>query len=227
MKISRIVESGKAARLSGLAITDHNTVAGLREASRVAESEGTMFVPGVEVSTDYGDVLGLFVTDNIRTRDAYEVLDVVRHLGGMSVLAHPFKTMGMYPCDLLSKMDGVEVLNSRNRPENIAKAVLLAKMCSNLRMIASSDAHFYFEIGRCRTIMDEDIVDLEGLRKGLLSGRMCLAGRVTPRYVEYLSQFVRVTKEGSFLRAFSTISSTFAKFVGARKRERRISSAMV
>lgn len=41
----------KSANLDGLAITDHDTLDGLREAKRAADTHGLMLLPGVEIST--------------------------------------------------------------------------------------------------------------------------------------------------------------------------------
>lgn len=59
--VKRAVEAG----LSAVALTDHNTVAGLTEFLEAADRYGVEGIPGVEISTDYGDtelhIVGLYI----------------------------------------------------------------------------------------------------------------------------------------------------------------------
>lgn len=52
MRPAELVREAKAAGLSALALTDHDTVAGLEEAAAEAERLGLEFVPGVELSAE-------------------------------------------------------------------------------------------------------------------------------------------------------------------------------
>lgn len=62
---AELVSEARKIGLSAIALTDHNTVAGLAEFISAAENSGVMAVPGVEFSTDYGNtelhILALFV----------------------------------------------------------------------------------------------------------------------------------------------------------------------
>ena len=62
---AELVVEAKKIGLSAVALTDHNTVAGLPEFVSAAENSGVLAVPGVEFSTDYGNtelhILALFV----------------------------------------------------------------------------------------------------------------------------------------------------------------------
>ncbi len=59
--VKAVIDTG----LSGFALTDHDTIAGLDEASWRAEEAGIAFVPGIELNTDYGEgevhILGYFI----------------------------------------------------------------------------------------------------------------------------------------------------------------------
>ena len=68
--------------LSVIAITDHNTVKGSLAAIRVASSvEKLIVIPGIEVKTDMGDLIGLYVQEEIKSRDFYDVIDEIRDQG--------------------------------------------------------------------------------------------------------------------------------------------------
>lgn len=62
---AQLIAEARRIGLSALALTDHNTAAGLPEFLRAAEGSGVEAVPGVEFSTDYAGmdlhVVGLFV----------------------------------------------------------------------------------------------------------------------------------------------------------------------
>ncbi|MBE6978336.1 MAG: PHP domain-containing protein [Ruminococcaceae bacterium] len=62
---AEVIRLAKAANLSAVALTDHNTVAGLPHFLTAAADSGVEAVPGVEFSTDYGEkelhILALFV----------------------------------------------------------------------------------------------------------------------------------------------------------------------
>ncbi len=60
-----LVRAAKASGLRAFAVTDHDTVEGIPEATEEASALGIELVPGVEVSANFGDapvhVLGLFI----------------------------------------------------------------------------------------------------------------------------------------------------------------------
>ena len=62
---AQLLEEAQRMGLSAIALTDHNTVAGLPDFLKAAEGKTVEAVPGIEFSTDYGDkdvhILGLFI----------------------------------------------------------------------------------------------------------------------------------------------------------------------
>lgn len=62
---ARLVEMAAEAGLSAVALCDHNTVGGLPEFLAAAREKGLEGIPGVEVSTDYGEtelhIVGLYL----------------------------------------------------------------------------------------------------------------------------------------------------------------------
>ena len=65
--VERAVEIG----LDGVAITDHDTVDGLKEGKEAADKHGIEFVPGVEITTRFGDVLVLGVEKVADSNDIF------------------------------------------------------------------------------------------------------------------------------------------------------------
>ena len=71
---SQIVAEGLRKKLRAVALTDHNTVAGLPEFLKAAEGTGLKGIPGVEISTGYQNqevhIVGLFLR-----QESYEELE--------------------------------------------------------------------------------------------------------------------------------------------------------
>jgi len=77
-------------RLDVIAITDHDTVSGIAEALRLAPSYGIEVVPGCEISTANGHLLGLFITESVPAGlSLEETLRRVGSLGGLCIAPHP------------------------------------------------------------------------------------------------------------------------------------------
>lgn len=76
------VEAAHAAGLAALAITDHDTLAGIPEAARRASELGLRLVAGVELSVHQGDgevhLLGLHIRDVERLQDELERFRALR-----------------------------------------------------------------------------------------------------------------------------------------------------
>lgn len=62
---AQLMDEAERLGLGAIALTDHNTVAGLPDFLKAAEGKSVEAVPGIEFSTDYGDtdvhILGLFI----------------------------------------------------------------------------------------------------------------------------------------------------------------------
>ncbi len=80
MSPSEVVIAAKDANLSALALTDHDTFAGIEEAQEQAKKSGIKFIPGVEISVDYSTemhILGYFSENTYR--NFYDVLDELKN----------------------------------------------------------------------------------------------------------------------------------------------------
>lgn len=71
------VDAAHRAGVAALALTDHDTLAGIPEAQRAADAVGLRLVPGVELSVHQGDhevhLLGLHIRDVALLQDALEL----------------------------------------------------------------------------------------------------------------------------------------------------------
>ena len=156
----RLIKIAKKKGLGGIAVTDHDTIKGGLAASKIDKD---FVIVGAEMKTEYGDVVGLFLNEEIRSNKFMEVVEGIREQGGMVVLAHPFRKNSTFPTDLLKYVDFVEGFNARSPKDLNGKAKELAKSFG-MPTTAGSDAHLGFEIGRGRTIVNSEVK--EALRTG-------------------------------------------------------------
>jgi hypothetical protein len=157
---TRIIKIAKKKGLDGIAVTDHDTIKGGLAASKKGKD---FVIVGAELRTEYGDVIGLFLNEEIKSNTFIEVVEEIREQEGLVVLAHPFRKGIMFPADLLRYIDLIEGFNARS-PKNLnEKAKELARKFKK-PMTAGSDAHLGFEIGRGRTIVNSKVK--EELKRG-------------------------------------------------------------
>jgi predicted metal-dependent phosphoesterase TrpH len=163
-KVNEMVDRAASTGLGAIAVTDHNSWEGAREASRLANGR-IIIIPGAEIKTDRGDVLALFVDNEIAARAFSEVLEAIRTAGGISVIPHPGDSPKITRDDIL-KADGFEAFNSTcTRRSNEYASRLAAEL--GRPTFASSDAHLVAEIGNGRTKVP-DCKTLAELRERIL-----------------------------------------------------------
>ena len=175
MPLEEIVCRAKAMGLNGVAVCDHD-----RTLTQVPDFPDFLLIPGIEVSTEYGHLLGLFVWEPVETRDFSKAVACIHSQGGLAVLAHPFERSRdearIVP--IASQLDGVEVWNSRAE-RKISDANDLAQAFAkahNLRRFAGSDAHVPQEIGHGVTTVQAQALTLPAAKAALLSGQTVLSG---------------------------------------------------
>jgi predicted metal-dependent phosphoesterase TrpH len=158
----KIIRIAKKRGLDGIAITDHNTIKGGMEAFKINRDKDFQVIVGAEMKTEYGDIIGLFLNEEIRTRMFEGVIEEIKSQNGLSVLAHPYRQY-KNPEEIVDRVNLVEGFNARSRKGDNEKAYGLANRFKKA-MTAGSDAHLGSEIGRGRTIVN---IEAEGeLRKG-------------------------------------------------------------
>lgn len=169
MRPGRILKQAKKMGLTGVAITDHDTIRGSLEARRLEKEIGVTVIIGVEVLTDSGDIIGLLVNEEIRSRRWDEVIDEIREQGGVAVLPHPYREH-QDVSELAKAVDLIEVWNARSTVEQNERALELAR---RLRKpgIYGSDAHTYAEIGNVSALVDPGTWEVRKIVRAEYSSR--------------------------------------------------------
>jgi predicted metal-dependent phosphoesterase TrpH len=151
---SKIVESAVSVGLDGIALTDHNTMAGVDEA-RSASPQNFVVIPGEEVDTPNGQIIGLFLDEEIEPwQDPEAVIDEIHRQGGLAFAPHPFDTYreGLKTIGQLSdKLDAIETLNSRCVRSRFNQRATAFARDVGLPKLGGSDAHFAYEVGKAHT----------------------------------------------------------------------------
>ncbi len=196
---AQIIALAKERGLDGLAVTDHDTMAGVEEFRRL--SQGLIIIPGQEISTPQGDILGLFLKEEIGGNvGAPEAVRLIRRQGGLAVLAHPFKWPHLTRSRVfLESFDAIEVFNARNNIplpfyENHLAASAVRRY--GLPFLAGSDVHEAFEVGMARTVFDFHVseYDEEKMKRALKEVRVRVEGREVSLAKEIVSHFRRAIK---------------------------------
>ncbi|MEA2054219.1 MAG: PHP-associated domain-containing protein [Candidatus Thermoplasmatota archaeon] len=140
----------------GMAITDHNTMKG---ALKRYDLDEFIIIPGTEISTDRGHLLGLGMREEIKGRKVEESIEEIHDKGGIAILPHPCRIFSgaIKNFDGL-KLDGIETFNARSFPSQNKRAGKLAKTMK-LPETGGSDAHYAWEVGKGYTTADAESVD--------------------------------------------------------------------
>jgi predicted metal-dependent phosphoesterase TrpH len=129
------------------AITDHDSVRGCKATIELASAyPDILIIPGVEISTEQGDVV-ILGTDEMPPKPWTPeiVIDFAKSVGGVSIVAHPFRAYGMGENARSYKVDAIEILNGGSSKDANSEAKKLAKSLG-LPGTAGSDAHQVSEL---------------------------------------------------------------------------------
>ncbi len=146
---------------------------GIAEVRRLAsEYSGMLIIPGVEITTDKGDIV-LLGTEELPPMPwtIENVVDYAKEIAGISIAVHPFREFGLGELSLSSRVDAIEVLNGASSVEANRCARDLAKRL-NLPGVAGSDSHGPHELFSVYTEVESSLsVDeiLHAIGKGLVS----------------------------------------------------------
>jgi len=150
-------------------VTDHGTVRGGLEARR-GRVEGCTPIVGCEVRVEGCDILCLFVERDLGARTMGELVDEVRAMDGLLVLAHPYGRLSSRKRveELGMLVDAIEALNGKVFPSILnRKAQELARRLGK-PVTGGSDAHAANEVGVAYTVVEEP--GEEGVRRAVLRG---------------------------------------------------------
>jgi predicted metal-dependent phosphoesterase TrpH len=143
-----------------IAITDHDSIAGARQAAQLAGDFGLEGVVGEEVSTAEGHLLALFVDTLLPPgQPAAETIAAIHAQGGLAIAPHPFDrsvpSLGRYGLGRPGwRFDAIEGFNAgvfwSQRGCNLAAQQVAGDM--GLPLTGGSDAHTLATVGQGYTL---------------------------------------------------------------------------
>jgi predicted metal-dependent phosphoesterase TrpH len=173
-----VVRMAERRKLDVVCVTDHDTIRGGMLAKKAAGE--VEVVVGEEVSTADGEVLALFINEEVpRELSAEETIDRIHAMGGLAVAPHPFSAH----CSSLAnrlfdlRLDGVEMFNAFHRDRYTND--IAQKLCEDLSVAKTggSDAHAPMMVGDGYTTFEGSTA--EELRKTILRKETGFGGEYT------------------------------------------------
>ncbi|HEU4913994.1 MAG TPA: PHP domain-containing protein [Candidatus Saccharimonadales bacterium] len=142
--------------LDGAAVTDHNRI---DNALKLQGVFGDKIIVGEEITTQAGEVIGLFLTEAIPAGlPLAEAVRAIKGQGGLVYVPHPFETVrkGLLLADLnaiAADVDIIEVYNGRAVFQDKSRQALDWAHEHHVPGAASSDSHGWSGWGRTYTTL--------------------------------------------------------------------------
>jgi predicted metal-dependent phosphoesterase TrpH len=167
-----------------ICITDHDEVQGSIEAMKLAYDKDILVIPGIEVSSKSGEVLGINVKKIVPNGLSVErTVEEIKKQGGISIIPHPFgwplpvESWKKEDRKLICRANGAEAFNaslifnfSNRRAFNFCQK-------NNLAYTAGSDAHHARFVGRGYIEVEKEISSEKDLITEILAKRVKIGGK--------------------------------------------------
>jgi predicted metal-dependent phosphoesterase TrpH len=174
-----LVFYAKKRGLTAVAITDHDTIEG---ALKIAKEKDFLIIPGIEVSSRNGHIVGLNLQEPIQKGlSSDETVDKIHEAGGLAVACHPFALFkGSLGKHTNAKFDAIETINASAFPFNrcTKKAQEIADRFG-IPCVAGTDAHYGPAIGYAYTLIDAE-PQVDAISKAIAKGLCQPFGKPIP-----------------------------------------------
>jgi predicted metal-dependent phosphoesterase TrpH len=156
LQYRQVLEKGL---LDCIAITDHNRIDFAQKLQTELGAE--RIIVGEEITTKQGDVIGLFLTEEIPAGlELVAAVDAIQAQGGLVYVPHPFETVrsGLQATDLHTIEKSVSLVESANGRAYFQNRGPEAHAWARMRELAtyaSSDAHCAGGLGKTYTQLKE------------------------------------------------------------------------
>ena len=178
----QLVIGAKKRGLDAVAVTDHDAFKG---ALKLSKNKNFLIIPGIEVSTLYGHVLGLGIREGVPPKlDVKTTIEKIHDAGGIAVAAHPTSiNRGKLRKHVTKDFDAVEVINAASFPFRFSSC-MNRKIARSLRLpqTGGTDAHTVFEIGTAYSLVDSTLGEDEVI-SAIRKGRVQACGKAIPLLV--------------------------------------------
>lgn len=211
-----MIKRAKQLGLGALAVTDHNTMLGIKVANSLGKKHGVIIIPGEEISTKHGHMLALGLSETIRPGlSVFETVDLVHSQGGVAIAVHPFDVKHDGVGEYARACDAIEVFNGINidRISNIRARKFATR--NNMVKVAGSDAHTAAMIGS--GIIRTDATDVDGIIKSIKKGKISVECSYLP--VRVIKDYAVRQLQMSYQHTWEYMDENYSpvkKFVGKK-----------
>lgn len=142
--------------LDYIAVTDHNDIS---NALKLHQAFGDQIIVGEEVMTGQGEIIGLYLKENISAgMTAKQTVEAIHGQGGLVYIPHPFETVrkGVSNATLDEIADQVDIIETHNGRAVFQKKGALARDWSvrhDVPSASSSDAHGWHGWGKTYSLI--------------------------------------------------------------------------
>lgn len=154
---TKLEDIGEYCRRKGIdviGITDHDTIAGAVALKKIIK--GVRVIIGEEIKSKQGEIVGLFLKDEIKPeQDARDTCEQIKEQGGLVYIPHPFDIFKIHRLKkdalmrVLDLVDMIEVFNAKSLlPVSSNIAMRFAEQHGKIAA-AGSDAHYLPAIDLC------------------------------------------------------------------------------
>ena len=141
-----------------VAVTDHNRIDG---ALALRHSLGDRIIVGEEILSSSGEIIGLFLDEEIPSGlTAEETIRRIKLQNGIVYIPHPFETIrkGLHPAileELADQIDIIEICNGRAFMQNRSEQAVVWSRLNHVLGVSASDAHGFKGLGKTYMLVDE------------------------------------------------------------------------
>lgn len=188
-----IVKAAVRRGLDGIAITDHDTIIG---GLKTAEYSGNDFevIIGSEIMTSRGEIIGLFLSEEIQSRDFVGAIEEIQNQNGIVIVPHPFDTLrksALHPTEKEAELvEGLEGFNGRSVFQKSNTEAVEFGTRNKLAITAGSDAHFSNEVGNAGIITDSS-----DIKEAIISKDIEIFGRKNSLYNHVLTKGLKLCRK--------------------------------
>jgi predicted metal-dependent phosphoesterase TrpH len=164
--VNQIINQCKLNNIEYVGITDHCTINGAKSFANELKKNGITVIISEEVMTQQGEVIGLFLDEEIQCKDSKDqfirldkAISLIQDQNGLVFVPHPldFLRHGIGKKNLLKlqdKIDAIEVFNSRTKLPFINTQTDKLASQYNFEKFIGSDAHIAKEIPNAITTLE-------------------------------------------------------------------------
>jgi predicted metal-dependent phosphoesterase TrpH len=180
--IGEIIRRAEMIGLDAIAITDHDTIEGVKAALQI--DTDVLVIPGIEISTRQGHLIALGTM--VRYPAGMDVLDTIhlaRSQGALLILPHPYHMwrhgVARHFRAAINEVDAIETFNSRYIVGSANRKAAKVARRAGKPAVGGSDAHNARYIGYGKTVIDAT-PDIQSVLAAIRRGDSYATGRMTP-----------------------------------------------